>query len=71
MYQDTMLLQGYAAAHEQIERFGVSAWVGLTCSSWYQTSLALSPQTYGFDFRNKTLTFIDDGETGINTSSWS
>lgn len=48
----------------------MSSWVGLSCSFWYQFSLAISPYAYGFDIHNKKVTFIDDGETKINTSTW-
>ena len=65
-----MLLPGVAAAHEQIEKLGVSSWVGLTCSFWYQFSLAVSPCAYGFDIKNKKVTLFDDGNTKINTSTW-
>lgn len=57
-------------AEEQIEKLGVSSWVGLVCSFWYEYSLAVSPDAYGFDIKNKKATFFDDGETKIVASTW-
>ena len=54
----------------QIEKIGVSAWVGLICSFWYPYSLITSQYAYGFDLKNKKVTFMDDGETKINTTTW-
>lgn len=48
---------------------GVS-WIAMCCSFWYEFSLGIGPEWYGFDFENKTVTFIDDGNTKINTSTW-
>jgi NmrA-like family len=55
---------------DQIEGLGKSSWIGVTCSFWYEYSLSSGPATYGFDFKNRTVTFIDDGNTHINTSTW-
>ena len=40
------------------------------CSFWYEFSLGGGPERYGFDFKNRTVTFFDDGNTRINTSTW-
>ncbi|KAF4983912.1 hypothetical protein FZEAL_789 [Fusarium zealandicum] len=55
-----------------IEETGVSSWVAMCCSYWYEFSVAQGPQWYGFDFSNnqKKITFYDDGMTQINTSTW-
>ena len=45
-------------------------WIAFTCGFWYEFSLSGSEYRYGFDFANKKVTFFDDGETKINTSSW-
>lgn len=68
--QESLLLAPIAESHELIEKLGVSSWIGLTCSFWYEFSLACSPQCYGFDIKSKTVTFFDEGETKINTSTW-
>ena len=53
-----------------IEKLGKSSWIGVTCGFWYEYSLSHGRATFGFDFNNRTVTFIDDGETKINTSTW-
>jgi hypothetical protein len=55
---------------ELIEEEGVSSWIAMCCSFWYEFSLAMGPCWYGFDFKNKRVTLIDDGKTRINTSTW-
>jgi len=59
--------------HEEVQKYieskaGIS-WIGLASSFWYEHSLALS-WAYGFDVDKKEVTFYDDGETKINTSTW-
>ena len=54
----------------QIEKLGKSSWIGINCSFWYEFSLGGGPERYGFDFKNRTLTYFDDGEQPINTTTW-
>lgn len=61
---------GVLPAIKAIEETGVSSWVAMCCSFWYEFSLAMGPGWYGFDFDNKKATLIDDGKTRINTSTW-
>ena len=58
------------AVVDEIESLGVSKWVILACSFWYEFSLAGGSIRYGFDFHDKSITFFDDGNTKINTSTW-
>ena len=60
----------HAQYREQIEQLGKSSWIGVTCGFWYEYSLSYGPHTYGFDFKNSTVTFFDDGNTHINTSTF-
>ncbi len=55
---------------QQVEKLGVSAWIGLACSFWYEFSLAVGPNAYGFDMKNKKVTYFDEGETKIIASTW-
>ncbi|PFH63435.1 hypothetical protein XA68_10026 [Ophiocordyceps unilateralis] len=57
------------AGIEAVEKAGVS-WVTMCCSFWYDYSLAMGPCWFGFDFDKKEVTFIDDGQTRINVSTW-
>ena len=58
------------AVVDEIESLGVSKWVMLACGFWYEFSLAGGTIRYGFDFHDKSVTFIDDGNTKIVTSTW-
>lgn len=49
---------------------GKTHWIALSCSFWYEFSLAGSAARYGFDFDNKSLTLFDDGKQKICTSTW-
>ncbi|KAM5346421.1 hypothetical protein ACJ41O_009426 [Fusarium nematophilum] len=55
-----------------VEEAGVSSWIAMGCSYWYEFSVAQGPEWYGFDFSGdqRKITFYDDGETRINTSTW-
>lgn len=53
-----------------IEKLGKSSWIAVICSFWYEYSLGLSDQSYGFNFQNRTVTFYDEGKTRINTTTW-
>ena len=68
--KDIPIGEKHAQYREHIEKLGKSSWIGVTCGFWYEFSLARGPETYGFDFKNRTVTFFDDGNTHINTSTW-
>lgn len=57
-------------ACNEIESLGVSSWTALVCNLWYEYSLISGPEWFGFDFKNKHMTFYDDGKTRINTTTW-
>jgi NAD(P)H-binding len=57
------------AGISDIENQGVSSWVAMVCGFWYEWSLAIGPDMFGFDFSNKKVTFFDDGTTCINTTT--
>ncbi|KAJ7574626.1 hypothetical protein C8J56DRAFT_1017286 [Mycena floridula] len=56
-----------AAERDLIERLGKSSWIAVTCSFWYESSF--SPAFYGFDFKNRTVTFFDEGTQKVNHST--
>ena len=58
------------AARDQVEKLGKSSWIGIICGFWYEWSLGGSPDRYGFNLKNKTVTFWDEGTTRLNTSTW-
>lgn len=62
--------EAFNTARNQIEAAGVSSWVALVCGFWYEFSLVNGEAWFGFDFKEKKVTFFDDGETKINVSTW-
>ncbi|KAK1657874.1 hypothetical protein BDP55DRAFT_595230 [Colletotrichum godetiae] len=71
MMKDALLGSSFQGAVKEIERLGVSEWIIMSCGFWYEFSVAGSPNRYGFDIRNKSLTLFDEGDVKINTSTWS
>ena len=69
LHADIPLGKAHAAYREQIATLGVSSYVGVTCGFWYEYSLSASPACYGFDLKDRSVTFFDDGNTRINTST--
>lgn len=67
---DIMGANHTADMHRKIEELGVSSWIGVVTSFWYEFSVKNGPECYGFDLKDYKATFIDDGETKINTSTW-
>ena len=59
-----------AQYRQQVQQLGKSSWIGVVCGFWYEYSLSFGPDTYGFDFKNSTVTFFDDGNTHINTTTF-
>lgn len=68
--KDILLGEKQNKYRAHIEQLGKSSWIGIACSFWYEFSLSSGVETYGFDLKNRTVTFIDDGDTRINTSTW-
>jgi hypothetical protein len=53
-----------------IEDLGVSNWLVVTSGFWYEYSLAGTQWRYGFDFKERKVTFYGDGTQKINTTTW-
>jgi hypothetical protein len=70
MQKDSFIGEAKAKYRDHIEELGKSSWIGIICNFWYEFSLAGTSARYGFDFKNRTVTFFDDGNTRINTSTW-
>ncbi|KAJ3526379.1 hypothetical protein NM208_g11220 [Fusarium decemcellulare] len=70
LLKDVFILNKSENAREEITSLGVSSWIQLTCGFWYEFSLAFGKDTFGFDFENRTLTWLDDGETRITSTTW-
>jgi hypothetical protein len=67
--EDTNLGPPAVAIRQAIRAAGMN-FVALSCSFWYEFSLAGTAARYGFDFAKREVTFFDEGETKITTSTW-
>lgn len=67
--KETPLTANVKGMVADVEAAGCS-WTSMTCSLWYEYSLAMGPIWFGFDFPNKKLTLYDDGTTKINLTTW-
>ncbi|KAJ4246523.1 hypothetical protein NW762_013463 [Fusarium torreyae] len=54
----------------EIERVGVSSWIVLVGSIWFEYGFLSGPSFFGFDVNNRQVTLFDDGSAKINTSTW-
>jgi hypothetical protein len=70
--KDTMMGEGLIAIRDYIKKVGGDKThaVGLACGFWYEFSLAGTEARYGFDFNKKEVTFYDNGETKLSTSTF-
>lgn len=70
--KDTMLGPAILEVRRYIEKVGGNKlhWIGLTCGFWYEFSLAGYEFRYGFNFKEKRVTFFNDGNQKILTSTW-
>lgn len=62
---DSLMGPAALAARKRVEDLGKSSWIGMTTGFWLSHSLS-TPQAYGFDLKNKTVTFYDEGTAKIN-----
>ncbi|KAF7318947.1 NAD(P)-bd-dom domain-containing protein [Mycena chlorophos] len=61
----------FFAARALVEKLGVSSWISLACGFWYEWSLVGDgTNRFGIDFERRTVTFFDDGEEKITTTTW-
>ncbi|KAJ5794016.1 hypothetical protein N7457_000615 [Penicillium paradoxum] len=49
---------------------GVSSSVALPCGFWYEWSLATGEQWFGFNIKDRKVTFFDEGTRTITVSTW-
>ncbi len=72
MINDTMPGQTVMTAPGEIAGLGMRSLV-LVCGFWYEWSLGIGQNGYGFNFgagRPRSVTLFDDGNVKINTSTW-
>lgn len=68
--KESLIGDAIRAGCAEIEATGVSSYIALVCSFWYEFSLAMGPEWFGFNFKEKKLTYYDDGNTKINATTW-
>lgn len=49
---------------------GISSSITMPCGFWYEWSLALGEQWFGFTIKDRKVTFFDDGRRVITVSTW-
>jgi len=69
LVKDVMPFQRGEQTRKLIASVGKSAYISLSTGFWYEWSIAIA-NAYGFDFANRSVTFFDDGETKITTTTW-
>ncbi|KAK4959733.1 hypothetical protein LTR10_002620 [Elasticomyces elasticus] len=67
--KDLMLAEGQIKVCEHIMSKHLKQ-IGVGCDFWYEHSLAGTETRFGFDFAKRTVTFYDEGDTKITTSTW-
>jgi hypothetical protein len=70
LLDDIPVLKYVQANINEVQELGVN-WIALTTNFWYEYSLGVGPSTYGFDFKTSSLTLFDNGDTKVNTTTWS
>jgi NAD(P)-dependent dehydrogenase (short-subunit alcohol dehydrogenase family) len=67
--KDVGIFEGQEAIKNLIAKIGKSSYMNVTTGFWYEWSVSIA-EAYGIDFANKKVTFFDDGETKITTTTW-
>jgi hypothetical protein len=70
MQNDILLGSASRQLREYIDTLDGMSRLGLACGFWYEHSLTAFKQAFGFDVEKREVTFYDDGNTKINTSTW-
>ncbi|KAI2467491.1 NAD(P)-binding protein [Annulohypoxylon bovei var. microspora] len=68
--KDILLGKAEVPVRKLVEELGKSSWIGVVSGFWYEYSLGFGEPTYGMEWKEKTWTFYDDGETKMNTTTW-
>ncbi|EOO03911.1 putative oxidoreductase - protein [Phaeoacremonium minimum UCRPA7] len=66
---DTTLGPQFGVYWEDVKKAGIHS-VVLTCGYWYEWSLGLGEDLFGFDIKKRSGVLLDGGNVKINTSTW-
>ena len=69
LMEEIVASKTYLQYISELESLGAS-YILLTCGFWYEWSLALGEQWFGFDIKDRKVTFFDDGNTPMSISTW-
>lgn len=69
LVKEDMYSAGSVARCDEIEKAGCS-YIAMACGFWYQWSLAMGPNGFGFDIANKKVILFDEGTTPLPTSTF-
>ncbi|KXT15228.1 hypothetical protein AC579_1378 [Pseudocercospora musae] len=69
LVKDVFAFQDMVKTRKMIEDTPGVSHLSVSTGFWYEWSLSI-PNSYGFDLVNREVTFFDNGETKISTSTW-
>lgn len=69
LVKEDMYSVGSVARCDEIEKAGCS-YIAMACGFWYQWSLVMGPNGFGFDIANKKVILFDEGTTPLPTSTF-
>jgi nucleoside-diphosphate-sugar epimerase len=64
------LLSIFSAAIDDVRNTDGVSFVALCCGFWYEFSLAMGEEWYGFDIGKRRVTFYGDGTDRVSTTTW-
>ncbi|KAH8899778.1 NAD(P)-binding protein [Thozetella sp. PMI_491] len=67
--QDDIYTKSCLGLVQEIEKLG-GTYTVLTCGFWYEWGLLLGESFFGFSIKERKVTFYDDGNTKVNSSTW-
>ncbi|KAK9465739.1 hypothetical protein V1512DRAFT_210065 [Lipomyces arxii] len=69
LVQEATFTPGFKPRAKHIEDLGMK-WIALACGFWYEHSVVMGPDWFGFDFKNHVMTFYDDGKTMMTVGTF-
>lgn len=67
--KDVIIGVGKKKEREYMEKLGLS-WISFVCGFWYEFSLSGGTERYGFDLNKRSVTWFDDGNVRLDTSTF-
>ena len=70
LIKEDLYSEASLARLDEVKALGGPSYIAMGCGFWYEWSLSTGEPWFGFDIANKKVTFMDDGKTMIDTSTW-